>query len=367
MRKIFIWAVVFTGVVSAQTGPWNNALLMATSSDGTNFGTPSVFQDSSGVPSAIQLSDGTLVCAFQWFPAPMNGPHWDSVAVKFSYDNGASWTQPTQCIFNGLPSGYQRPFDPTLVEVSPGQIRMYFSSSETPPMGLDSTVNTYSAISSDGINYTFEANPRYDVTNDPVIDPACTFFNGSWHYTAPIGAPQDGAHHATSADGLTFTTQADIASDMFHNWTGNLIVDSNQMRFYGSGSTIWWNATSDGVNWDGYTNTSITQGGDPSVVKLTDGTYIMIYVGPPGFTSSVEENQSELMVYPNPVNEILSLSGLEDWNYGYVISDMNGRVLLSNPKAQINLIDVSQLSKGVYILNLYTKEGRRYCKRIIKS
>ncbi len=111
-------------------------------------------------------------------------------------------------------------------------IRIYFSSSDGIPVGLDSTVNTYSAISSDGIHYSFEPSTRFDHPTNCVIDPAVCHFHCMWHYTCPIGEPQDGAHHAISQDGINFTQVPNITSDMQHNWTGNMVaIDTGEIRF----------------------------------------------------------------------------------------------------------------------------------------
>jgi hypothetical protein len=366
IKLIFLLVVLnFADCGFAQ--PWLNPLLIATSTDGTNFSTPQIFQDSSGVPSVIQLNNGNLICAFQWFPAPINSQGWDSIAVKMSTDNGVSWTAPTSVNVAGIPGGFQRPFDPTLVETDAGQIRMFFSCGPM-GMGLDSNINTYSAISSDGVNYVFEGGIRFDDLNNPVIDPACTKWNGTWHYTAPVGAPQDGAHHATSTDGINFTEQADIPSDFSHNWTGNLMIDSTQMKFYGSGASIWWNATSDGLVWSGYTNTNIPAGGDPSVVKLPDGTYLMIYVGPPGFTSIEEEEKWEIKVYPNPVNDELLFSVSSPHLHILTLYNLQGKLLLSKKVLMSATVDVSTFANGVYIVEVISEEtGRRFIKKIVKE
>lgn len=69
-----------------------------------------------------------------------------------------------------------------------------------PVGGLNEIVNTYSAISDDGIHYTFEPGARFDHAVRPVIDPAVIYFRNEWHYAAPTGAPQDGPIHAESND-----------------------------------------------------------------------------------------------------------------------------------------------------------------------
>lgn len=263
--------------------PWRSPLMIATSGDGVTFDPPVMFQDSAGVPSAIRWHGDTLICVFQWFRQPINSPTWDRVAVKYSYDNGANWTSPQPIVVHNLPAGYQRPFDPTLVLTQSDSLRIYYSSSDgIPPPGQDSTINTYSAISADGLNYYFEPGPRVDHPASRVIDPAVIYFNNSWHYLSPIGAPQAGAFHYLSPDGLNFSIVQNIGSDSAHNWTGNYVVNAaNDLRFYGcGGASIWFNSSPNGGEWTGYTNTNM-HGGDPTVVKLFSGTYVIVYVAPP--------------------------------------------------------------------------------------
>jgi len=290
-------------------GPWNSPLQIATSTDGRVFNNVTIFQDSSGVPSVIKWKGDTLICAFQWFRKPIPSPTWDRVAVKFSYNNGQTWTDPKPIQIQGIPANYQRAFDPTLVVFGKDSLRMYFSSSAGVPQGgLDATVNCYSAKSFDGINYIFEPNARIDEPLKQVIDPAIIYFKNQWHYTAPKGAPQDGALHYTSSDGLIFKKEPTISSDFSHNWTGNLMVDNQgKLRFYGSGNLLWYNTSNDGFNWDGFINTNL-KGGDPSVIQITENKFIAIYVGLPYVTPVKELKHQDLFeVYPNPFIDHLHL------------------------------------------------------------
>lgn len=266
----------------SQGFPYERPLKISWSNDGITFNNTSIFQDSSGVPSVIRWKGDTLACVFQWFRLPKNSPSWDKVAVKFSYNAGQTWTEPKPITVNGLPAQYQRPFDPTLVVINKDSLRIYFSSSNGMPIGgLNELVNTYSAVSTDGIAYTFEPNPRFDDSTKPVIDPAVIYFNGMWHYSAPSGAPQEGTFHAISSNGLDFSYKGKYSSDNQHNWTGNFMLNSpNELRFYGSGPSIWYNTSADGTIWKGYVNTNLI-GGDPSITRLADNKYVAIYVGEP--------------------------------------------------------------------------------------
>jgi hypothetical protein len=98
-------------VIAQQTqqGPWNSPLKIATSTDGINFTSSNIFQDSSGVPHVIRWKGDTLICVFQWFRKPNPSPTWDRVAVKFSYNKGLDWTSPVPLNFLNFPVDYQRP------------------------------------------------------------------------------------------------------------------------------------------------------------------------------------------------------------------------------------------------------------------
>ncbi|MFN0157556.1 MAG: T9SS type A sorting domain-containing protein, partial [Bacteroidota bacterium] len=258
-------------------------------------------------------------------------------------------------------------FDPTLAVLPSGSLRLYYSSSQgLPPPGQDSSINTYSAISADGINYTFEPNPRVDHPTRRVIDPAVVFFNGSWHYSSPVGAPQEGAYHYTSADGLSFAPRNNYPSDNTHNWTGNFLVESNtELRFYGSGARIWYSTSPDAFIWNSYVTTNVI-GGDPTTVKLSPSSYLMIYVGPPYSTEvSTQEHSSPVdfllcQNYPNPFNPVTTinyqLSTIN--NVALKVFDLLGREIATlvyeqeSPGQHSLVFDASSLSSGVYFYRL---------------
>ena len=258
---------------TATNGPWKRDLRVATSADGTTFERDAVFVERAGVPSVIADANGRLVAAFQWFPEIDES--WDKVAVSFSDDDGTTWSDPKTITVTGMPSGYQRPFDPTLALTADGKIRMYFTSSPD-RQGPNNRMEIFSAISDDGLAYAFETGTRLAVENGRVYDSAALLLNGTWQLVAP--ATNVGAYHATSADGLTFTRQDDIASTPW-NWTGNLLAVDGMIRFYGSGpGKAWWTESADGNSWSTPTPTN-TQAGDPAVAKTANGTYVMIFTG----------------------------------------------------------------------------------------
>lgn len=369
-RRYILFAILCLTAKLYSQQPWNRPLKMAWSNDGITFNPPTLFQDSSGVPSVIRWKGDTLICAFQWFRQPIGSLSWDRVAVKFSYDNGGSWTTPTPIVVNGLPTNYQRPFDPTLVVFATDSIRIYFSSSDGVPMGgLDSTVNAYSAKSNDGIHYTFEDFPRVDEASNRVIDPAVIQFKNGYHYISPIGSPQQGAYHYVSPNGIQFTKVPDIPSDNSHNWTGNYMLnDTNELRFYGAGGAgIWYNSTPNGGVWNGYVNTNI-QGGDPSVVRLSTNNYLMVYVGE-SYATEIPDNSimEGLFIYPNPTRRYMHVEvDSKLWQSKYRLQNMNGKTVLSGMiESKNTVMDLVNLAEGIYLL--YVGNNQMLPVKVIKN
>jgi hypothetical protein len=370
MKVLILFAGIFMGGLtgSAQNNfPWERPLKIARSTDGTNFTNVAIYQDSSGVPSLIRWKGDTLVCVFQWFRKPINSITWDRVAVKFSYNAGTTWTTPVPIVLNGLPGGYQRPFDPTLAVVNSTSLRIYYSSSASMPVGgLDTSINTYSAISNDGVNYNFEAGPRVDHPTNRVIDPAVIKFNGTWHYIAPIGSPQEGAYHATGSDGITFLLQASLASDQNHNWTGNLMLNSpSELRFYGSGPAIWHSTSSDGANWQSYVSTNI-RGGDPAAIRINSASYIMIYVAEPYVTGLDDLLVARPIVYPNPANTLVYINLNEAGQYRYQIYSSAGSLKLTGEATKHDAIPVGDLAPGLYLL-LISQNSKTHATKFVKQ
>lgn len=265
-----------------QSGPWNNDLMLRTSKRGKAFGEETTFVGAAGVPSIVKWK-GKLVAAFQWFPFN-NQDAWDQVALKTSDDGGKTWSGPSPVKVQGLPEGYQRPFDPTLSVCEDGKLRLYFTSNTRGARALDDTTGIYSAVSADGKAFRFEPGARFAVSGRRVVDCAVLRLGKTWHMVAPIGRPEDGAYHATSTDGLDFTRLKDIPSVGRANWTGNLVAAGPGMCFYGCGEGgLWWSYSKDGDAWSDPTYLNIG-GGDPAIVNVDADTVMLIYVGRPRST-----------------------------------------------------------------------------------
>ena len=71
-------------------------------------------------------------------------------------------------------------------------------------------------------------------------------------------------------------------------------------------------------------------------------------------------------IYPNPVNNILFISGLSDAKNELVVYDIYGRLIIEKQTNGTNgSIDVSSLSDGVYNLRIKNETGEYFKKRFV--
>jgi hypothetical protein len=223
------------------------------------------------------------VTAFQAFVDREVDALWDKIGVRISPDDGDTWG-PLQFIeVDEFPEGAGRPFDPTITfNPDDGRWRMYFSVNADGGRELNENVCTHSAVSEDAVTYTYDEGTRFCTEGRAVIDPAVAQVGGTWYFTAPRGAPQDGSFFGFSNDGLTFTEGDPVPSDRNHSLTGNLLDVDGNLRLYATevlfptGNFMFWSESPNGgATWSEPTRTTIPAGKDPGIVRLDDGTFVM--------------------------------------------------------------------------------------------
>jgi len=158
-------------------GPWDNDVLVCRLSPDRQIEKLATFPRA-GVSTVARLKDGRLIAAHQHFPAD-NDTDFDKVAVHFSADEGRTWTKAEGIKLNGLPEGMRFPFDPTLVPLPDGRVRLYFTSLKGRRLE-ENRPAIYSAISDDGLNFEFEPGVRFGVQDRPVIDCAVALHAGGF-------------------------------------------------------------------------------------------------------------------------------------------------------------------------------------------
>jgi len=280
-------------------GPWDNDLLVYRASPEGRVEQLVTFPRG-GVPTLARLKDGRLIAAYQYFPEN-DAASFDRVAVRFSDDEGRTWTAPRVIELTGLPEGMRFPFDPTLVALVDGRLRLYFTSLRGRRFDEDIPA-IFSAISPDGIRYTFEPGMRFGIPGRLVMDCAVALHQGVFHLYSPDngaqpvpegrpenrpggGGGQPGlGYHATSRDGLSFVRAHDVRIAGGRRWLGNAVSDGQELTFIGTGGPqvggIWLATSADGQSWK-LLDAPPIPGADPGAVKTKDGGWVVISTGPP--------------------------------------------------------------------------------------
>jgi hypothetical protein len=284
----------------SQTGPWDHDVLVyRIGGDGQPVKLATL--ERSGVATVARMKDGRLVAAHQHFPQD-DQRNFDRVAVRFSSDEGVNWTAPVAITVEGMEPGLARPFDPTLVPLPDGRVRLYFTSNRSRDFRL-STPAIYSAISSDGIRYAFEPGVRFAVEGRVVIDCAVALHDGTFHLIVPDNGsaadmdagrqrrepPQGGrGYHAVSRDGLKFERAGDVTLPGNRRWLGNMQSDGGRLVFFGTGGGgpgtpggLWIATSPDGASWAPDPRTLPVPCADPGAVRLRDGSWLVLGTGPP--------------------------------------------------------------------------------------
>jgi len=262
--------------VVTEQGPWRNDLRIAVGTSPAAFGPFSLWVRQAGVASLARLPDGRIAGVFQWFPFD-NLAAFDQVAVVFSSDSGRSWSAPRPIVVTGFPDTLQRPFDPTVTVTERGQLRLYFTTSRMANRQPTGMLGFSSAVSTDGVTYAWEPGMRFQPPRS-TVDCAVIRWNGAWHLVSPVGAPAEGAYHAVSDDGLTFTRLPDIAgTGSTASFIGNLAVVSGALRFYGgSPQGLWHTEYAAGRGWGAPNAVPGIGGGDPALVEVVPGRWLLV-------------------------------------------------------------------------------------------
>ena len=170
-----------------------------------------------------------------------------------------------------------------------------------------------------------------------------------------------------------------VNNKMILSALGNYILQierKNRALFYKKVSTNWtlidsYNGQSS-YNDDNFGNLSKIKGEN---IVLGNSTEIWQYSpfgyvnGGAYFIDATLQNPSflsqDVYVYPNPVQTEIHISNTSELDINeVVITDTNGRILL---KTKSENIDISQFSKGIYLIKINFVNGNIYTKKILKN
>jgi hypothetical protein len=251
-------------------GPYHDKISYATSTDllkWTDSG--KVIMEHASVPD-IMLKDGML---YMYFVDVTTDGKPEQIGLMKSSDNGKTWTEREFVSIKGKNVAKIIPVDPDPVLLADGRIRLYYYDISGRPTVESKTKNKiYSAVSSDGVNFTQEEGVRFEDVS--IFDPDVIKVGDTWRLYVGSPAGQT-VISAISSDGLNFIKEG-VAYE--GSAVPNAIFENNTYYLYTAGIQI---ATStDGKTYaKSSSNFKSTTGttADPGVVKLGDKSYLMVY------------------------------------------------------------------------------------------
>ena len=248
-------------------GPYRDKVSFATSTDLLNWeDSEQILAEHASVPGAI-MKDGTI---YVYHVDVSESCYAESLGLIKSEDNGETWSESERVYIKGLSDKVA--VDPAPYLLEDGSIRLYYfdiNGDKNPSADF----KIYSAVSSDGKNFEEEEGIRF--SNPGTLDPDVIKVGDTWRLYA--GAIESNSTiSATSNDGLNFTYEG-VA------YQGGAVPDV----FYKDGTYYLYTAgidvatSSDGVKFtrtNGHFQSNLGMvTADPSVIELTDGTYLMMY------------------------------------------------------------------------------------------
>jgi hypothetical protein len=251
-------------------GPYHDKISYATSTDllkWTDSG--KILMEHASVPDVL-LKDGML---YMYFVDVTTDGKSEQIGLMKSSDSGKTWSQREFVVIKGKNVAKIIPVDPDPVLLADGRIRLYYYDISGHPTVESKTKNKiYSAVSSDGINFTQEDGVRFEEVS--IFDPDVIKVGDTWRLYVGSPAGQT-VISAISTDGLNFTKEG-VAYE--GSAVPNAIYESGKYYLYTAGIQI---ATStDGKMYTKNTNSFKSKSGttaDPGVVKLSDKNYLMVY------------------------------------------------------------------------------------------
>lgn len=82
--------------------------------------------------------------------------------------------------------------------------------------------------------------------------------------------------------------------------------------------------------------------------------------------SSLEQNASNLNIYPNPTKDIFYVDA--DLPFEFEMYDLTGKLLLKDTNAQMQKeININAFSSGIYMLKIHSVDGAEYVHKLVKE
>ncbi len=260
-------------------------LLTATSPDGITYtATNTLIMDQANVPDLVMDAKGWI---YLYFTGAVLGAKKNAIGVAISTDGGKTWTFKNVAMTgNDLIKQFG---DPDVVIMPDGRFRLFTTCQPVP----GSKISVVYADSFDGITFAYKGIAA--ALADDNIEDSSTFLVGDvWHLLV-LNAKAGTQWHFTSKDATAFTL---IAQESFRgDGKENYILSNGYTLSNGSYRMIGFSipeknfrsfVTTNGLQWRleptipmKYTPGSPVEGTyikDPAILKMSDGSYFMVYV-----------------------------------------------------------------------------------------
>ncbi len=229
--------------------------------------------------------------------------------------------------------------------------------------------NTYTLSVTNNLGCTIDTS--FNVTVYEINDPFCGTFCNSMVYENSTDTINDGSYeypsqNNTSCDWL-ISLPSKTAEDLFFYWNYFDVYEGDILSIYAGNSDVSPLVLELSGN-DEVPDWFIVPGNEAFISYKTNE-----FFRSPGWemvyqtvlTGLYTNNNSGIVIYPNPADNYITVYGLDSASDLKII-DMSGRVIYSNPQFNDGNIDVSNLASGVYFVKIQ-KESHNETFKIIKK
>ncbi len=270
----------------------STALKVARSTDGSTFvDTSEVFMRQAAAPDLEVLPNGDLLAVFD--RASSLDPDEPTVmAVSRSRDGGRSWTPARPVRLSGRGAARIDARQGELVRVPGGSLRLYFltdisSLSTTSRQRSRSMTQVRSAVTRNGLDYRLDGRSRIPLGRVPNahfvaarIGADLHVYAAGWDDRIANDKIMSIARHFVSGENRFFTRVRSVRTANA-SFVGSIVSTENGLRAYitADGGIVSF-VSGDDLAWEMEAEVGLSDGWDPAVVRLQDGSYFMLYCAP---------------------------------------------------------------------------------------
>ncbi len=263
----------------------HEALRLARSSDGLRFvADPGEFGKGLSSPDLERLPGGELIAVFDG--PPSEGRASGGLQYKVSKDEGRTWSDAGAIRFEGSSFGRRQPRHGDLVVLKDGSLRLYFTL-DSPGRGTSNdrrrSAVVRSAVAKDGLRFALDPRPALRLSN--MLDGHACVVHFDKRFRMFVSGKErsgeGGLRSAISRDGRRFAPTAEIEFEDGVRVSSVLPYEEGFRAYGWTPKGIVSMVSDDGRTWRREAGIRLAEGWDPAVVRLKNGTFLMLYQAGP--------------------------------------------------------------------------------------